>query len=149
MHSGNPKLKAAQKLLDLRVKSMRVRPDRRVIHFRWKWTGKGEKIKHCLTLCYGGTVIAAWPTSDPDYMRALVVTRMMGKLGYPHLSSDQRKVRSMMLRLQAALLAAEDGPRHRSAYRQRVKVDRLLNTLDHRLKLGRYAPKKPKINPEW
>jgi hypothetical protein len=94
----------------------------RVLHFRWK--------KSRLSLCLGGLVIAAWPASDEDCIRHLVETKVI-KDHWDILSQDQRKVRGMALRLRAALVKAEDGPRAKSAHRQRVRVDQLF-------KLGMY-----------
>jgi hypothetical protein len=96
----------------------------RVLHFRWK--------KFRLTLCLGGTAIAAWPGADEDDMRALVQTKMIDG-HYDKLSHDQRKIRSMALRLRAALVKAEEGPRRKSATRQRKR-------LDYFLRLGIYKP---------
>lgn len=123
------KLKRAQRLLNLRIKATPT--DRRKLHFRWK--------KFRLSLCVGGTVIAAWPSSVDGAMLALIQTKMMGKQNqYPFLSSNQKHVRSMMLKLRDALLRAEDGPRHRTVYRQRVRLDKLL-----------FVPKKVRPMGRW
>jgi hypothetical protein len=97
----------------------------RKLHFVWK---KGSR----LTLCLGGTAVAAWPGADDGYALALVQTKMVGEHIEP-LSSDQGKVRAMALRLREALMSAEEGPRRKSAHRQRARVDQLF-------KLGVYRP---------
>lgn len=117
----------------LNLKKRSSRPP--VLHFIWKG--------YRLTLCLGGTVIAAWPQGDADGRAlGLVQTKMIGEHIEP-LSRDQRKIRSLALRLREALVKAEDGPRRKSAYRQRVRIDRLF-------KLGVYAPaKNPRVKATW
>src|SRR5438552_856345 len=89
------------------------------LHFRWK--------KFRLSLCLGGRVIATWPkASDDRYMYHLVVTKMVGD-SYEPLSQDKHKIKAMILRLHAALLRAEDGPRQLSAYRQRIRLEKYMN----------------------
>lgn len=97
----------------------------RKLHFRWK--------RFRLTLCLGGTVIAAWPGADDGWALALLKTKMMMGEHIEPLSGDSRKIRSMALRLREALVKAEEGPRRKSAQRQRARIDQLF-------KLGVYKP---------
>jgi len=96
---------------------------KRVLHFRWKLTGAGEKLDYRLYLCYGGVTVAAWPTSSEPLLH-LVQTKMLGKDDkWNYLSKDQRKIMSMVRRLRKALVSLEDGPRGKSISRQRRNLD--------------------------
>jgi hypothetical protein len=117
------KLEREQRLLDEREALLnKIAKPSIPPHFRWKWAGK----RHRLTLCVGGKEKAAWPGKDDGYMLALIRTKMFIGEGREPLSRDQRKIKRMMVKLRDALLRAEDGPRHRKAYPQRVRVERLL-----------------------
>jgi ribosomal protein L40E len=115
----------AERRLDEERKLRGPRP--RVLHFIWKGSQR-------LTLALGGKVIAAWPQSDKGMIDALLDTKMIKRpVTNINLSWNQAHVRSMALRLRAVLLKAEDGPRHKSAQRQRMRIDRLF-------RLGAYRP---------
>jgi hypothetical protein len=113
------------------LKTPRAR--KRVLHFRFKWTGKGDKLKHRLYLCYGGITVAAWPLSPlvEEPIMALIKTKMLGKGNelideeghWSTLCRDQRKIMTLVRRLRKALLMLEDGPRGKSISRQRRNLD--------------------------
>jgi hypothetical protein len=87
-------------------------------HFRWR----GMRLYFCL----GGQAVAAWPAKDKDMYMALVKTHMtIGKS--IELSRDQQKIRRLALKLREALLRAADGPRHRSAFRQLMRLETWIN----------------------
>jgi hypothetical protein len=96
-------------------------------HFRWK--------NYRLCFCIGGTIIATWPEtysarqiadrktdsvarklSDIEFIGN--VRRIGGKL-----PTSQADIRRLVQLLRSALLIVEQGPRVRSAYRQRVRLE--------------------------
>ena len=111
--------KAGLKLnLRLQRRAQGLKHRKRTLHFRWKWVGKGERIKHRLYLCHGGRTIAAWPTGSAEHedLRALIDTKMFVQKGEINpLSRDQRKIMSMARRLREALVSLEDGPEERAS----------------------------------
>lgn len=127
---GKKKLRAEKRKLAAEKWRLRLKGGKRKgrkqpkLHFRWK------RVR--LTLCLGGTEIAAWPGADDGHIRALMQTHMIGEHLEP-LSHDQRRIRALALRLREALVKAEEGPRSASAARQRARIDQLF-------RLGVYRP---------
>lgn len=93
-------------------------------HFRWKVSGKGSRLYFCL----GGQTVAAWPAKDDGAILATVKTKMASG-HFPLLSRDQRKIKRLALLLHKALLKAETGPRQRTIFKQRMRLEKWLATI--------------------
>jgi hypothetical protein len=125
---------------------------KRVLHFRFKWTGGIGKLQERLYLCYGGITVAAWPLSPlvEEPIMALIKTKMLGKGNelidedgnWNTLCRDQRKIMSMVRRLRKALVSLEDGPRGKSISRQR-------RNLDIYCKFGIYTVRPQRADVQW
>lgn len=101
-------------------------------HFRWR----GERLYFCI----GGDTIAAWPMQDTFWK---TVPRSNGKKNWEaglrrwesefnflveivvggRVPKSQADIRRMAILLRKALVRAEEGPRAKSATRQRKKLD--------------------------
>jgi hypothetical protein len=101
-------------------------------HFRFK----GKYAKR-LSFCIGGTVIAAWPAKDNPFTGRLCNTgthaKQMSNMNFLErvflkgdLPTTQADTRRLVTLLRATLLWEENGPRYRSAYRQRERLDLFL-----------------------
>jgi hypothetical protein len=100
-------------------------------HFRFK----GKYTKR-LSFCIGGTVIAAWPAKDNPFdsgsglctkgthakkvSTMQFLDRVFLQYELPTTQADTRRLATM---LRATLLWHENGPRYRSLYRQRERLD--------------------------
>ncbi|HEX3740109.1 MAG TPA: hypothetical protein VHV29_10325 [Terriglobales bacterium] len=84
-----------------------------------------------LYFCLGGQTIAAWPAKGKEMYLVLIQAKMFlsNEPGDFRLSRDQRKIRRLAVMLDKALLKAEDGPRHRTIFKQRLRLEKWLATV--------------------